>query len=550
MTITFGIRNITSELVKNVMLRKFFQMVFVGNDRKTLHIYTATVIGGSSESDCKLSCLQDLTNFCMKFGFIVTGNDDNEVLSIISENVTDGKNGMLSQVDCVRQVWGKQCTVINNNQSRVKELYKKLLENQKNSVQSEENEKKHLQSNKSKDNDDSLLSSIVKSRVLWIEDDDKAQEDGMMSMAIAGEFDAEDYDGLSRKKNSDSSYYRVNEGSEKAFYRVSVPENLQLPNGIELLTWVKTTIKFKHQIDDQNLIFCIQKEKDDNTHYEAPDFTWYFSPPVKSFINYESSSAEVRWKKDTIDSKACKLNTNCKCPLKPETRSRFATKRYENAINPVANKTTVNFSRWIDDEMIGYRQKYRIASKNILKSSDNFNELAELSIYIDTTDEHSRGNRQYILGLFISFALALGIDKTRLADAQIYFPFANLFIADTWWMMFIIAITLNILIRPPKSIYERRYIRWKKYNCIASIAWIICVFCIDKSVWITSVLNRGVFNPVMECINGLTTFNINYFLIPQLLFLLILGSNILYIVKNIKKYHDPVLSRLFGENIL
>lgn len=47
MTVTFSIRNVTDDLVKTVMLRKFFQMVFVGNDRKSLHIYTATVLGGA-----------------------------------------------------------------------------------------------------------------------------------------------------------------------------------------------------------------------------------------------------------------------------------------------------------------------------------------------------------------------------------------------------------------------------------------------------------------------------------------------------------------------
>ena len=46
MTVTFNIRNVTNGIKNTVMLRKFFQMVFVGNDRRSLHIYTATVLGG------------------------------------------------------------------------------------------------------------------------------------------------------------------------------------------------------------------------------------------------------------------------------------------------------------------------------------------------------------------------------------------------------------------------------------------------------------------------------------------------------------------------
>ena len=97
MTITFCIHNVTFDLVKTVILRKFFQMVFVDNDRKKLHIYTATVLGANEErllSAAKvknketkyISSLgeQGCKEFYMKFGFIVTGNDDNEVLRIIS----------------------------------------------------------------------------------------------------------------------------------------------------------------------------------------------------------------------------------------------------------------------------------------------------------------------------------------------------------------------------------------------------------------------------------------------------------------------------------
>ncbi len=108
MTITYYMSNATPNLVKTIMVRKFFQMVFVGNDRKSLHIYTASVLGGcpkvklekkkpGAESTNYVSQLDKLNAFRMKFDFVVRGNDNNDVLSIESEDITDGDRGFLSQ---------------------------------------------------------------------------------------------------------------------------------------------------------------------------------------------------------------------------------------------------------------------------------------------------------------------------------------------------------------------------------------------------------------------------------------------------------------------
>lgn len=521
--------------MKTVMIRKFFQMVFVGNDRKKLNIYTATVLGGNGsdireETDAKIenyiSDLSALQNFCMEFGFVVTGNDGNDVLSIISEDVTEKERGFLLQEDCIRQVWGEQCAVLYNNQSELEKKYNEFIE-----------------SDEDKEPEGPLL-ALSQKKVLWIEDCNKQQEWGMRAIAISGGFSSESYEWKKGIKKQAGQKIHSYDGEEKAFYCISAPEGQKLNKGIELLNWVKTTIRFKHRLSDQNLNFCIKKA--DDTAFVAPDFTWYFSPPVKSFINYESSSAEARWKRKDHKKDTCGYHESCECPIKPSAVAPFASKRYDNIINPVANKTTVHFQRWTEDEMIGYRQKYRIAAKNIFALPKDFDAVRELNIFIDTTDEHSRGNRQYILGIFISFALAFGIDKTRLGDAQRYFPFEKLFLADTWWLFMIISMTLNLLIRPVRSIRKRRYIYWRMVNIIASFLWIFSVFCVDKSVYLTRIYRIYFGEPMIRWIS----LDIDYFVIPQAVFLLILFSNFIYVLKNIIKYHDPILSSLFGEDIL
>lgn len=544
MTITFSICNVASDLVKTVMLRKFFQMVFVGNDRRSLNIYTATVLGGNSKDihvDEKsysenviktkyISELDTLNGFCMKFGFVIKGNDDNDVLSINSDNVTEGDRDFLSQVDCIQQIWGKECKVIYNSQEELKEKY-------------------CFFTGKDIPLDDKLqksLAFLAQNRILWIQDDSKAQEKELCAIAIPGSFSSENY---ARSKSLDDSL-KQNDGDEKAFYRISVPNNDNICNGIELVNWVKTTIRFKHRLHDQNLNFCINKDLIDNTQFIAPDFTWYFSPPVKSFISFESSSAEIRWQKRDKNNGKCILHEACKCPIKPESNILFTSKRYDNVINPVANKTTVNFNRWTKDEMIGYRQKYRIAAKNLFTSPEIFNDARELNIFIDTTDEHNRGNRQYILGIFISFALAFGIDKTRLENAQIFFPLEQLFLADTWWLFMIISLTLNLLIRPVRGIQERKYIYWRTINIGASFLWIFMVFCVDRSRFLTSWFNKTISEPLIHWFESWVTLNLNFFLLPRIIFIILFISNVVYVGWNIRKYHDPIISSLLDEDIL
>ena len=85
------------------MLRKFFQMVFVGNDKKSLHIYTATIVGASNESitETKTNFISDLEQFkafSMQFEFAVGSNDSNEIMSIHNENLTDSEHGFLKEI--------------------------------------------------------------------------------------------------------------------------------------------------------------------------------------------------------------------------------------------------------------------------------------------------------------------------------------------------------------------------------------------------------------------------------------------------------------------
>lgn len=554
MTITYYINNATPDLVKTVMLRKFFQMVFIGNNRQTLHVYTASVIGGRADTELEpkavdpcstsyVSRLDDLKAFRMRFDFVVRGNDNNDVLSIKSENITDEEQGFLSQIEHICQIWGDECEVIQDNQAKLDDALREYLPSDPDKdvtpVGNEDQlEKWGIAS--------SQTAGLARQKILRIRDKKKEREGEMFGLAVAGEFQQKDYNRPPDCKKGE----KVPEGSECASYCIQVPQGMELVPGIELVNWVKTTIRFRYRFHDSNLNFCIQKKAKSETgvQYIAPDFTWYFSPPIKTFINNESSSVEIKLVTDSTETtQECKYRNQfseehaecgrlkCTCPVKKLGNLDRTTERYPNAVNPVANKTTVHFKQWTDGEMISYRQKYRLAVKNIFTRSIKIDNISEINIFLDTTDEHGRGNRQFVLGLFISFALAFGIDTDRLLLAAAYFPFPNFLEADAWWLILLILLSLNILIRPPRVEKEHDYYMWRSINLIGTLGWIACVFVALRSQLLLAACAQWQSNVefVVRCV---------YF-IP-------FGSNFLYVLFNIKRYHDPILSSLFRDDIL
>lgn len=561
MTITYYINNATPNLVKTVMLRKFFQMVFVGNDRQSLNIYTASVIGGCREtvqqseaenmrSTNYVSRLDKLNAFRMKFDFVVRGNDNNDVLFIRSEDITNGGQGFLSQIECIRQIWGDECTVIQDNQDQLDTTLGKYLPPAKSLNRNAA--KKDCEKTAFKNRleewgiESSQTAKLVGQKILYIGDEKKRREGEMFGLALAGEVQQGNYNRPSELKKE----AKVPEGSERAFYCIQVPRNAELLPGIELVNWVKTTIHFRHRFHDSNLNFCIQKEEKAATgvQYIAPDFTWYFSPPVKAFINNESSSVELKLVTDSMDTvRECKFQKqlnkcsmrrevlSCTCPIKKMGILNHTTTRYPNVINSVANKTTVNFKQWVDDERISYRQKYRLAFKNVFTQNITIDNTNEINIFLDTTDEHGRGNRQFVLGLFISFALAFGIDSSRLDRAAAYFPFPMLLEAASWWLILLTLLSLNILIRPPRIEKEHTFYMWRSANLGVTLGWIACVFIVLRSQLLLNACAQWLPNVKM---------------VVRWLYFLPAGSNVSYVLCNIIKYRDPILSSLFRDDIL
>lgn len=522
MTITYNIRNVTSSSVCYVMLRKFFQMVFVGDDRKSLHIYTATVLGASKGQPDKgspgekpmevqetsfVSELGDCSQFRMRFEFAVDNNDNNEVESISHENLTDGEHGFLDEISCIRKVWGKNCRIIKDDEADIVETLKMILEDE------------HVQSSPE-------TAALSRHSLLLTEQTKPGIEKKLLtSISVSGAFE---------EIPSFSEPEIPSEIALRGAYAVSVPHELKLPNGIELVNWIRTTIQFKYPLDTTDLNYIIKKDPESNGVIWAPDFTWYFSPAIKSFIDSRNCMVEI---KRGIRGGA----ETCTCPLQSQKRVFYSSDKYQNSINTVPNRLTVNFHHWDVTEQINSRQKYRLATKDVLPTPSTFAEVSEINLFLDMSDEHSRGNRQFIVGVFISFALAFGIDSGRLTAVETWFTPLNYFLpADVWWIIFLTLFSLTLMNRPAKlTKHARGKVRFRKILMILSLVWICIIFGVSRSPLLSHV-----WTVIPETVHTA----VNWFMGIALAGLLV--CFIIYLHMSKVNKNDRLLIDLFGEDIL
>lgn len=156
-------------------------------------------------------------------------------------------------------------------------------------------------------------------------------------------------------------------------------------SGIEAINWVKTTIVMSESVLNKNVSFNISFEGSEKIY--TPDFTWYFAPPTNYIVDGNYTEVKVG---DASE---------------------------KNGIASVAERTTVDFKEWVDEENINERNKSRvICLKDRIKSDPTC--LTNQSLQVDLTfvNPLKHDNRQFFMGLMVAFALSYCSDKTRLND--------------------------------------------------------------------------------------------------------------------------------------
>lgn len=230
-----------------VILRKFFNMIFVNADGKTLDIYTAIVFTGTKETSLITGTNSLPIPFCMgksknpckiKFSYTVKKDGKNldypgNVKGLEFMNMTDR---LFCQKKCVENVWGN-CTAIGTQkevESKLKSLYPTLAS-------------------------PTGLPDVSKPPVWYIDEKEK----GSTHVFLAS-----------------GSKFSCTENS----YTLSGGEC----SGVEATSWVKTTLTLPKGVSpilDKQICFTVEFK---GTFF-TPDFTWYFAPPTNYVVDKDLS---------------------------------------------------------------------------------------------------------------------------------------------------------------------------------------------------------------------------------------------------------------------
>lgn len=353
-TVTLTISNLNNKDYRTIILRKFFNMVFVEEDGKTLNIYTATVFGGAEEhkrskDGIPIPRAVEGHACALNFAYNIQGGQSarsrNDTIRIKFSDVTDAfldkkkHNGNFTNWDQIMEVWGDIEQLGQDSAGlALKEFYPELYSE---APSPDVSEKVHLKC------------------------EEKKKKHSHRFVGFPGTFKID---------NDEKSYTLINQ-HECA--------------GVEAINWVKTTIELNCDIlkpkimADRKINFDVKFESD--CTYYTPDFTWYFAPPP-SYIVDDSALVDVGDKENV-----------------------------ENIVTPVADKDTVRFDKWIDERILE-RKKSRVLIKNYVEADPYVlsGQCVRVNLSFSNPGRHS--NAQFFIGLIVAFFLSFCADKTRLND--------------------------------------------------------------------------------------------------------------------------------------
>lgn len=238
--IRLKISNVNNRVYKQVILRKFFNMVFFSADGKKLTIYTATVFGGMSnqnQKDEKLIPTYEKKMECtLKFQYEIKDAEASIQFSDLTES-------FCKQTNYIESVWGK-CEKIENQKTandKLMALYSIGLDN----------------------------INMSNDPIYYISELGKTAAHEFI--AICGEF---------KEGDTQDSSYRLRSRTESL-------------DGIEYINWVKSEICLSQNVINKRFIFEIIFENSDSVVYYTPDFTLYFAPPQGYQVDKETAKVDV-----------------------------------------------------------------------------------------------------------------------------------------------------------------------------------------------------------------------------------------------------------------
>lgn len=454
-TIGLNITNLNDTSYPYIIMRKFFNMVFVKPNGKELSIYTGTVFCGSdgkslppksdddansdvdsqAATDGKTDTSDQKETFpqpshtpdsgcTLAFSYAVcndTGESNKDAYNLVKKiSFEDLTDSYMKQTKWVAKVWGDVETL--STQEKIKEALQKLYPNHYQAIGGQ-----------------NIPDVLEVGNALSIKDDTKGDEHSCI--ACKGEYGVK--------------------ATEKDQYTLTNDFDV----GVEAINWIKTTIKLKKSIldEDNKLRFVVHLGNADK--YYTPDFTWYFAPPPNYVVDEDAATLKIGKKK--------------------EERKKVVA---------VPDATTVYFDEWLKKEAIKERTKSRVAFSSIIKNDQDKDggpfALGNKKILITVSFKNpgKHGNWQFFIGLIVAFLLSFCSDKTRLAD------FLNIchdcmHIAEmppsSPCNLFVNSLGILLPLLIILSFFSHKY---KRKRCVPEIRWFEWPICLSRWVGLATAV--------------------------------------------------------------
>ena len=446
MSLSCRINNVNSENYKNLILRKFFQITFVSESFKHVDIYTAIVVGGGDDNN--ISKLRN--DFKVEVAFSST-----EKSSIKHYNLT---GDFLNEIQCIRAVWGHECEVLSNQESVRKALqgiYKEEIEAESYSI-------------------DRGKTTVTNESYLHISDNRKIKDKkGLSIVAIKGKVDIDNCNGL---------------------FSVSCQDvGKTLHDGVELISWVKTTIQFDNVIDEES-----QREynivlEPDACNFYSPDFTFYISPPPNYIVNYDYATTE-------------KIEGNG-----------VSTGALRDLIQSVSPQGTVQFNEWKSIHHILSRKMSRLVPGQMSEPGKAGKKIIykELRVKYSLDNPSKQPISTFVYGILLSAVLALGTDYTRMNVVKDFFYFHDYIKPDVSWIAISLLALSTMFVASLRLKDSPEKFLMKLYRCLSKwgyIFWASCLFVLYR-------MDAPFVKDMLSVFKVINTMTIGVVLISSIMFL-------------------------------
>lgn len=249
-TIVLRITNTTDVDYKKVILRKFFNMIFISEDGKKLSVYTAVVFGGMAsgviDQEGRMMPDYNKKNSCkLRFQYSVNNMkpDKYEYLDI--------SDSFWEQEKYIKEVWG-DCNRLSGQSDAV-----------------------------------GMLNILYPGK----------------DINTTGSVPNDGFYAFTQKDKGYSHTFVVQKGNFRTQDDYFELDTHGATDGLECLNWINSTLYLKESLLDSNkrVKFVIELGRGKSDCFYTPDFTWYFAPPSGYQVDISKAKVSVGKNKDQMN---------------------------------------------------------------------------------------------------------------------------------------------------------------------------------------------------------------------------------------------------------